>query len=193
MKSRKIIGRILLLVFIAGVLVILGRVFMMDDNGNLTKIIPTDSARQAYASLGKDAFYTHKFSAPIAPDGYFTAHSLVYNKEQGELQLTARYNESVYKYLGVEDGSDFYWELRDAEGNTVSVGTVADTEQKYFYRHFRLIFSDVTVEEEDSLFLFLCCDTVDYPKAETVGFAVHRPGQDWKRYKLGSEEREALS
>ncbi len=193
MKSRKIIGRILILVFIVGVLVMLGRIFMMDDNGSLTKIIPTDSARKAYASLGKEAFSTHKFSAPIAPDGYFTAHSLVYNKGYGELQLTARYNESVYKYLGVEDGSDFYWELRDVEGNTVSVGRVADEEQKYFYRHFRLIFSDVKVEEGDSLFLFMCCDTVEYPKAETVGFAVHRPGQDWKKYKLDSEEQKTLS
>lgn len=193
MKSRKIIGRILILVFIVGVLVILGRIFMMDDNGSLTKIIPTDAARQAYASLEKEAFLTHKFSAPIAPDGYFSAHSLVYNKDHGELQLTARYNESVYGYLDVEDGDDFYWELRDAEGNTISVGKVADTEQKYFYRHFRLIFSNVTVEEGDSLFLFMCCDTVAYPKAETVGLAVHRPGQDWKRYKPDSEERKALS
>ncbi len=193
MKPGKIIGRIFLVIFIVGVLVILGRIFMMDDNGSLTKITPTDCAKEAYASLEKDAFLTHKFLASIAPDGYFTAHSLVYNREQGELQLTARYNESVYEYMGVEDGDDFYWELRDEEGNTISKGTVVDEEQKYFYRHFRLIFSDVTVEEGDSLYLFLCCDAVDYPKAETVGFPVHQPDQDWKRYKLNGEERESLS
>ncbi len=183
----------MLFIFIAGVLVILGRIFMMDDNGSLTKITPTDPAKEAYASLGENAFLTHKFGAPIAPDGYFSAHSLVYNQQQGELQLTARYNESVYEYLGVEDGSDFYWELRDEEGNTISKGTVAEKEQKYFYRHFRLVFSDVTPEEGDSLFLYLCCDAVDYPKAETTGFPVHRPDQDWKRYKLDREERESLS
>lgn len=166
---------------------------MMEDNGSLTKITPTEPAKEAYASLGKDAFLTHKFRTSIAPDGYFTAHSLAYNREEKELQLTARYNESVYEYLGVEDGSDFYWELRDEEGNTISKGTVADEEQKYFYRHFRLIFSDVTVEEGDALYLFLCCDAVDYPKAETTGFPVHRPDQDWKKYKLDADERAALS
>ena len=103
MKPGKIIGRILLFIFIAGVFAILGRIFMMDDNGSLTKITPTESAKEAFASLGKEAFATHKFRASIAPDGYFSAHSMVYNRSQRELQLTARYNESIYKYMDVAD------------------------------------------------------------------------------------------
>ena len=193
MKPGKIIGRILLFIFIAGVFAILGRIFMMDDNGSLTKITPTESAKEAFASLGKEAFATHKFRASIAPDGYYSAHSMVYNRSQRELQLTARYNESIYKYMDVADGRDFYWELRDEEGNTISRGTVAEEEQKYFYRHFRLVFSDVTVEEGEALYLFLCCDAVDYPKAETIGFPVHQADQEWKAYKLDGEERAALS
>ena len=193
MKVGKIIGRIFVLIFVVGVLVILGRIFMMEDNGSLTKIIPTETAKEAYASLGEDAFLTHSFRASISSDGYFSAHSLVYSRESRELQLTGRYNESVFEYLGVQDGSSFYWELRDEEGNTIAVAEIADQEEKYFYRHFRLIFSDVTIEEGDTLLLFLCCDEVEYPQTDTEGFPVHRPGQEWKTYKLNKEERSALS
>ena len=100
MKVGKIIGRIFVLIFVVGVLVILGRIFMMEDNGSLTKIIPTETAKEAYASLGEDAFLTHSFRASISSDGYFSAHSLVYSRESRELQLTGRYNESVFEYWG---------------------------------------------------------------------------------------------
>lgn len=193
MKAGKIIGRIFILVFVVGVVLILGRIFMMEDNGSLTKIFPTQAAKEAYASLGEDAFLTHSFRTSISADGYFSAHSLVYSRESGELQLTARYNESVFEYLGVQDGSSFYWELRDEEGNTIAVAEIVDQEEKYFYHHFRLIFPDVTIEEGDTLLLFLCCDEVGYPGTDTEGFPVHRPSQDWKAYRLDKEERSALS
>lgn len=193
MKAGKIISRIFIFVFVAGLLLILGRIFMMEDDGSLTKIIPTQAAKEAYASLGEDAFLTHSFRASISADGYFSAHSLVYSRESRELQLTARYNESVFEYLGVQDGSSFYWELRDEEGNTLATAEVADQEEKYFYHHSRLIFSDVSIEEGDTLLLFLCCDEVGYPGTDTEGFPVHRPSQNWKTYRPDKEERSALS
>lgn len=192
MRPGKIIGRIFLFIFIAGLLVILGRIFMLEDEGSLTELIPTQAARDAYASLGEDAFFTHKFRTSLSADGYFSAHSLVYNREDGELQLTGRYNESIFANLGVENGDNFYWELRDGDGNTIATAEVADWEEKYFYRHFRLIFSGVHIGEEDTLLLYLCCDAAEYPGEDTQGFPVHRPGQEWKTYKLGREERQAL-
>ena len=193
MKIGKIIGRIFAVVFVVVLILLLGRIFMMDDKGSLTEIVPTEAAKEAYASRGRDAFVTHKLSRSISTDGYFSAHSLVYNEDGKELQVTGRYNESVYGYLGVENGDDFYWELRDAEGNTVSVGKVVEEEQKYFYRHFRLVFSDVTIAMEEPLYLFLCCDAVEYPTADTVGLHLHVEGQEWKTYKLDKQERSALS
>ena len=181
------------MLFRSVLILLLGRIFMMDDKGSLTEIVPTEAAKEAYASQGKDAFVTHKLLKSLSADGYFSMHSLVYNEDGRELQITGRYNESVYKYLDVENGDDFYWELRDGEGKTVSTGTVAEEEQKYFYRHFRLVFSDVAVAKEEPLYLFLCCDAVEYPTANTEGLPVHAAGQEWKPYKLSKQERGALS
>ena len=86
---------------------------MMDDKGSLTEIVPTEAAKEAYAAQGKDAFVTHKLLKSLSADGYFSMHSLIYNENGRELQITGRYNESVYKYWGVENGDEFYWELRD--------------------------------------------------------------------------------
>lgn len=193
MKVGKIIGRIFAVLFVVVLIFLLGRIFMMDDKGSLTEIVPTEAAKEAYAVRGKDAFVTHKILKSLSADGYFSMHSLIYNEDGRELQITGRYNESVYKYLDVENGDGFYWELRDSAGNTVSVGTVAEEEEKYFYRHFRLIFSDVAVTKEEPLYLFLCCDAVEYPTTNTEGLPVHSAGQDWKSYKLSKQERSTLS
>ena len=192
MKIGKIIGRVFMILFALIVLGMLLRIFMMDDKGELTVLTPTDAARAAYAENGADAFATHKLQLRISADGYFTAHSMVYCEEAGELQITARYNESVFEYLDVADGSDFTWELRDADGNTVSVARVADTQEKYFYRYFRLIFDDVECGKDTELRLYLCSPAAEYPGAETVGFPVHLKGQQWKPYSLSKPERESL-
>ena len=192
MKIGKIIGRVFMVLFALIVLGMLLRIFMMDDKGSLTTLTPTDAARVAYEELGAEAFTTHKLHLRISADGYFTAHSMVYCPSEGELQITARYNESVFGYLKVADGSDFTWELRDADGNTVSVARVADTQEKYFYRYFRLIFEGVELAEDTELRLYLCSPAADYPDAETVGFPVHLQGQTWKPYNLSKAERENL-
>lgn len=192
MKIGKIIGRVFMILFALIVLGMLLRIFMMDDKGSLTTLTPTDAARTAYGEMGAAAFTTHKLHLRISADGYFTAHSMVYCASAGELQITARYNESVFGYLKVADGSDFTWELRDADGNTVSVARVADTQEKYFYRYFRLIFDGVEFTEDTELRLYLCSPAADYPAPETVGFPVHLQGQQWKPYDLSKTEREAL-
>lgn len=193
MKVGKIVRRVFTVIFVIVVALLLCRIFMMDDKGSLTKITPTEASKEAYASYGNTAFVTHKILRSISSDGYFSTHSMVYNESGKELQLTGRYNESVYGYLGVENGDSFYWELRDESGNTVSVGTVAEEEQKYFYRHYRLVFSDVSIAKEETLYLFLCCDSVEYPTADTAGLPIHVAGQEWKAYKLDKQERSALS
>ena len=117
---------------------------------------------------------------------------MVYCEAAEELQITARYNESVFGYLEVADGSDFTWVLRDAEGNTVSVARVADTQEKYFYRYFRLIFDGVEFDKDTELRLYLCSPSAEYPAPETVGFPVHLQRQQWKAYALSRAERESL-
>ncbi|MBE6586957.1 MAG: hypothetical protein E7647_00920 [Ruminococcaceae bacterium] len=190
------LGKILKICFISMLVIFLSfiaiRIFMSSDRSCLDSVFPTDAAKTAYESYGESAFTTNPIPSDMSADGYFTAYALAYCESEKELQITVRYNESLPEnYLIGSDPDKYYFELRDAEGNTVSSSRTVDTKDRYFYRHLRLAFSDV--ESDSELYLFLICEECAYPADHTDGILVRHPSLESKHLKLSKNEKSALS
>ena len=191
------IFKILKIAFISAMVIFMSflaiRMFMTSDRSALDSLYPTENAKKAYELIGEDAFKTHSLPSDMSEDGYFTAYALTYCKSEKELQITVRYNESLSEnYLVGSDPENYYFELRDAEGNTISKAKAVETKDRYFYRHIRLAFSDVYLSDYEYVYLFLVCDECSYPAEHTEGILIHHPSIEFKSYKLSKSEKEAL-
>ena len=170
------------------------RIFMTSDRSTLDEVYPTEAFCKAYQRKGADAFVTYKLPYDMSEDGYFTAYSPAYEKVSEELQITVRYNDSLSEnYLPGSDPETYYFELRDGEGNTISRAAVAETRERYFYNHLRLVFSDVDITGESEIYLFLCCDESQYPAEHTRGIIIKHPSFGEKALRLSRAEKEELS
>lgn len=192
------IGKILKYTVIAALLallIFLGiRIFMSSDRSVLDSVYPTQEAQAAYNAKGDDAFVTYKLPYDMSEDGYFVAYSPVYNASENEFQITIRYNDSLSEnYLEGSDPKNYYFVLRDSEGNSVSKAKVVDEKERYFYNHQRLSFTNVKVDDDTELYLFLCCDECGYPADHTEGIIVIHPSLNEKPYKLSSTEKKLLN
>lgn len=191
------IFKILKIAFISAMVIFVGflaiRMFMTSDRSALSSVYPTEDATKAYESLGNDAFKTHKLLSDMSEDGYYTAYAFTYCESEKEVQITVRYNESLSEnYLVGSDPEKYYFELRDAEGNTIARSKAVDTKERYFYRHIRLAFSDVDLSDYEYVYLFLVCDECSYPAEHTEGILIHHSSMEFKTYKLSKSEKEAL-
>ncbi len=181
----------ILLIFIAFIAV---RIFMTSDRGTLDELYPTEAAVNAFEKSGEDAFYTGKIPHDMSEDGYFIAYAPMYCKSENEFQITVRYNDSLSEnYLPGSDPNNYYFELRDGDGNTVSKATVVDEKELYFYNHFRLAFNDVAISDDSELYIFLCSDESSYPADHTNGILVVHPSITYRNANLSKGERNALS
>lgn len=193
MKPGKIIIKIFTVLFLIFIAAIIFRIFMMTNSRTLSDIYPTAAAAAAYKEKGSGAFLTHKCAGEISSDGYYGAYGLVYCPDTEELQLTARFNDSLHeKYLDNTDPKYYKWELRDSDGDTVAEGTVLDTAEKYQYNYMRIAFDGVKIEDDTALSLFLICEEREYPEEDTEGMKIHSPTQTFKNYKLSKDEIDAL-
>ena len=194
MKVWKILKYIFILVLLLLIGFLILRIAMNADRSTLDEVYPTNAAVSAYQKSDDRAFLTHKIPHDISEDGYFTAYALSYSRYTKELQITVRYNDGLYeKYLEGSDPDKYYFELRDAEGNTVATSTTVATKERYFYNHLRLAFADVEIYDDTELYLFLCCDEKQYPAEHTKGILIEHEALEFKPLKLNSGEKEALS
>ena len=191
MKVGKIIKTVLLLCLAAFFAFILVRILMQSDTRTLRELYPTENARSAFEKEGEDAFSYHKMSSEISSDGYFSAYGMVYCKSTGELQLTARYNDSLMnKYLDGADEDGFRWVLYDSEGNILSDGKILDKAKKYQYNYVRIAFENVEADENTDIMLRLICEEKDYPDEDKIpNFYVHFASTEFEKYDLSAKER----
>ncbi len=192
------LGKILKTCFVTMMVIFMSfiaiRIFMTSDRSALDTVYPTESATAAYESIGKDAFKTHSLPSDMSEDGYFTAYALTYCESEKELQITVRYNESLSEnYLIGSDPENYYFELRDKDGDTIAKSRSVDTKDRYFYRHIRLAFSDVDLDDHEEIYLFLISEECSYPADHTEGILVHHPSIEFKPYKLSKSEISALT
>lgn len=193
MKAGKII-KYCFVAFAVFVLAVLGfRIFMNSDRSALSDVYPTESAKEAYAKYGEDAFVSFNLPDEMSHDGYITAYSPAYCEKTGEYQITVRYNDSLPEnYLKGSDPDKYYFELRDDEGETVARAKRVAEKERYFYNYIRLSFEGITLSEETTLSLYLCSDECQYPAEHTDGIIAAHPALMKGPVKLSPEEKKAL-
>ncbi len=183
-------------ILIVGMLVvaILGRIYMMEDNDHLSYLFATDNAKAAYSENEK-AFSYHNPTDNLSNDGYYSANGFIYNADKNELQITARYNDSLYVYLDTEDKTEFTFTVYDVATKTEYEAKKLQFGEKYMYNYEKLVIEDIEITDETELYLIMHFED-KYPVEEDdkqAGLVIHGAGQTMKTYKLSKEEKAALA
>ena len=181
-------------ILIVGMLVvaILGRIYMMEDNDHLSYLFATDNAKAAY-SENEAAFLYHKPTDNLSNDGYYSANGFIYNADKKELQITARYNDSLYVYLGTEDKTEFTFTVFDKTTETEYEAVKLQFGEKYMYNYEKLVVEDIEINEDTELYLILHFEDKYPVEEDDEGLIIHGAGQPMKAYKLSKAEKEALT
>ena len=181
-------------ILIVGMLVvaILGRIYMMEDNDHLSYLFATDNAKAAY-SENEAAFLYHKPTDNLSNDGYYSANGFIYNVDKKELQITARYNDSLYVYLGTEDKTEFTFTVFDKTTETEYEAVKLQFGEKYMYNYEKLVVEDIEINDDTELYLILHFEDKYPVEEDDEGLIIHGAGQPMKAYKLSKAEKEALT
>ena len=173
------------------VIAILGRIYMMEDNDYLSNLFATDNAKAAY-SQNEKAFTYHKPADNLSDDGYYSANGFIYNAEKKELQITARYNDSLYVYFDTEDKTEFTYTVYDKTTKTEYEAKKLQYGEKYMYNYEKLVVENIEITDDSELYLTLHFED-KYPVTEDdKGLVIHYAEQPLKTYKLSKAEKEAL-
>lgn len=184
---KRIFGVFLALFFIF----VVARIIIFDSSSVLSEITPTDNAKAAYAA--GEAIQTHKMIQSLSDDGYTRAYSLIYIPTKNEIQVTVKYNMSIYQHAGTPEGTGFGFKLYDTEDGKEYFPAYSETEEKGAYGYCRVVFEDVTVPVNGDLEIVMTNKdyTTDYSVFkihETTGTKV----QEFVNYKLSKNEKELL-
>lgn len=182
-------GLVVFVIFFLNALFILRCCFAADQR-TLAALIPTPALRAAYAAAdGEPEILTHKVVREISENGYMSAYSFAWAPQAREVQITVRYNDSVYSYNDLPEETEFRFVLTDSASGAQFTPDVAASEEKLMYNYRRLVFSGVEVSETSDLTLIMYCGDEEITR-DVIHYAdqnvVNEP------YKLSRAEREAL-
>ena len=137
----------------------------------------------------------------------FFADNMIVIEDVGQLQLSIRYNSSVFdtieeKYgVRLDNNSSelFTFELErvpfDEQGEAEKIGTLtySDSSSLLMYTYYKLVFSDITFLDADTQdWIRLKITLNDIPEAEPYYILVYERTEDYARfedYKLSGKER----
>lgn len=165
---KKIIKRILLGFLIVAVGALIIRAAISSDKSVLDEFKVTDASKAAYAENGSITVDTLKLKDKMAGSGYFSAYSLYYVEETGELQVTVRYNKSAKEYTHNDSDKGFQFLLlkrktpQDLENSLVEeentftlydgeyfTADSVETKKRYgLYTYQKMIFKNVPLAGE---------------------------------------------
>ncbi len=161
------------------------------DHSTLSKIYPTDGLKSAYAAAGQEmTLLSHPVAAEISENGYMTCYAFVYCPDANEVQLTVRYNASVFEYNDLPEGTVFTYTLTDSDTEQAVTAVVVETETKWMYTYHRIVFPGVTVTDTNNLVIRMYAGDT-----EIASDVVHYADQNvvLKAYKLSRSEKKALA
>ena len=152
---KKIFTTAVTLIVLALCGLIVFRCCMSADRSVMTDIVPSEAMLSAYTAGELTAVTTENTAADIAEDGYYSVYGFVYFPELHQVQITVRYNKSLFNYVAVPVGTEFSYTLgNDDSTDRVSPTSVTNYENGlYIYR--RLVFDGVDVSEETTLNCFM--------------------------------------
>ena len=180
---KKIISTTATIIVLLLCALIILRCCVSADRSVMTDIVPGEALSQAYAASALTAITTEDVAAEISDDGYYSVYGFVYFPEINQVQITVRYNRSLYGYTNVPEGTEFSYTLGDKDGNNRVAPTSVDIYEKGIYRYRRLVFDNVTVSEDAGLYCFMQINE-EYESINTV----HHPLQPLTERKLTKDE-----
>ena len=168
-KTLKIIATVFVFTVIGALIV---RALISNDKTVFDEFTVTEESKAAYAETGSLTVDTLDLKHFISMNGYFSAYSLYYVEETGELQVTVRYNDSALEYTKTKKHEDITFMLLkrvesvDLTGKSVSdideenqfklydgeyyLGETVEAKSRWgLYNYRKLIFKNVELSGDD--------------------------------------------
>ena len=124
----------------------------------------------------------------IADDGYFSAYGFYYIPSAGQVQVGVRWNDSVYGYTDMPEGTEFAFELLNETTGISYPASTVDAEEKTIYNYRKLIVDGAEIGENDQVTVVMKLRD-GFTSTQVVRFAE----QELEEYKLSGKEKKLLT
>jgi len=158
------------------------------DRSVMTDLLPGEALTAALADGATEIYCLEHDAVEISPDGYFSAYAFRYIPACRQVQITVRYNVSLFKYMMIPEGSalSFYLGKNEDTENLIAP-TYTETKETSLYHYQRLVFEDVEIGEDD-VTLYLALPNDSYSACPVRYY----PEQPLEPYKLSRAEKKAF-
>ena len=151
---KKILKRVGIGIIFLLCLILIWRCCLVADKSKYADLFPTEGLKTAYSS-GNAAVYTVKIAAEMSDSGRFSAYGFYYVPETHEVQLALRWNDSTYKAMSADPGTDLRFALsNETTGEQFDV-SFSETSHSTFYNYRRAAVTGITISEGDEIKLSL--------------------------------------
>ena len=186
-------GRIAKITVISIMYILIGlfifRCCFASNRSTLNDLVPTDALSAASADGVIPEMLTHDIVTEISQDGKIACYAFVYIPEIREIQVTVRYNASIYEKESLPTDTVFTFGLTDSDTKEEVPGEILETKTVWMYTYHRLVFRNVSITDTNDLLLQMYAGD----KAVAVD-VLHYKDQNvvLKPYKLSGGEKKAL-
>lgn len=165
------------------------RCFMVSDKSTFSGLAVTDGMTAAYTANGAEDFVkTVDVVREIADDGYFSAYGFYYIPSAEQVQVGVRWNDSVYGYTDMPEGTEFEFELLNETTGVSYPAKTVDTKEKTIYNYRKLIIDGAAIGENDQITVVMKLRD-GFTSTQVVRYAE----QVLENYKLSGKEKKLLS
>ncbi len=184
-KSIRLFLTVILAIVIA---LIIARALISGYKGESKSLTATDNLKNYYKENGPFPVMTHGIGTALSTNRQFCAYSLRYVPEAGELQITLRYNDGTFRYVGVEKGTEFGYALRNSTTEEQIKGSVNGTKTWLMYHFVTLSFENVAFDPgKDNLSVLAFNGSEAFDE-----MMIHHHTQEFTERELTKSEKEAL-
>lgn len=186
-------GRIAKIIVISILYILIGlfifRCCFASNQSTLNDVLPTDALTAASADEVIPEMLTHDIVTEISQDGNIACYAFVYIPEIREIQVTVRYNDSIYEKQSLPADTAFTFTLTDSDTKAEVTGESLASKKIWMYTYHRLVFRDVNISDTNDLLLQMYAED----KAVAVD-VIHYKDQNMvlKPYKISGNEKKAL-
>lgn len=186
-------GRIAKIIVISIMYILIGlfifRCCFASNQSTLNDLLPTEALTAASADGVIPEMLTHDIVTEISQDGNIACYAFVYIPEIREVQVTVRYNDSIYERQSLPVDTQFTFRLTDSDTKAEVTGESLASKKIWMYTYHRLVFRDVSISDTNDLLLQMYAED----KAVAVD-VIHYKDQNMvlKPYKISGNEKKAL-
>ena len=186
-------GRIAKIIVITIMYILIGlfifRCCFASNQSTLSDLLPTAALTAASADGVIPDILTHDIVTEISQDGNIACYAFVYIPEIREIQVTVRYNDSLYSKLSLPADTALTFTLTDSDTKSEVTGEILATKKIWMYTYHRLVFRDVSIRDTNDLLLQMYAAD----KAVAVD-VIHYKDQNMvlKPYKISGNEKKTL-